>query len=79
MTQHLTELDVRSDSERTVMLLWRRRDNRLFVTVEEKLTGEAFQVRVRDHDSPLDVFQHPYAYAAWQGIETQAAAPPLAA
>jgi hypothetical protein len=35
---------------------------------------ELDRVHVEDGDSPLDVFRHPYAYAAWRDSDLQAAA-----
>ena len=35
-------------------------------------TGDAFHVEVRDGERPLDVFHHPYAYAAHHGVEISA-------
>jgi hypothetical protein len=34
-------------------------------------TGEAFRIDVRDDERPLDVFDHPYAYAADHRIDIQ--------
>ena len=31
-------------------------------------TAEAFQIEVRAGERALDVFHHPYAYAAWHGV-----------
>jgi len=34
------------------------------VAVTDTKTGEAFELPVRDGESALEVFHHPYAYAA---------------
>jgi hypothetical protein len=34
------------------------------VAVNDTKTGDAFELPVRDGDRALDVFRHPYAYAA---------------
>ena len=34
------------------------------VTVNDAKTGEAFEVMVRDRERALDVYHHPFAYAA---------------
>jgi hypothetical protein len=72
MTDLLRELDQRSNGEASVVLLWRQRDGRLFVTVADEKSGESFRIEVRDGERPLDVFHHPYAYAAWHGVEANA-------
>jgi hypothetical protein len=47
-----------------VRLLWRVHDDRLLVAVSDGRTGDAFSVEVREGERALDVFHHPYAYAA---------------
>ena len=41
-------------------------------SVDDAKTGDAFAVEVRPQDHALDVFHHPYAYAAWRGVDTRA-------
>jgi len=52
-----------------VWLLWCEVDGRLWVAVVDTRTGEAFRVDVRGNERPLDVFNHPYAYAADHRID----------
>jgi hypothetical protein len=73
MLQTGRELHSRVNDGLHVRLLWSEHDQRLAVAVDDRKTGDAFVVEVRDGDRPLDVFHHPYAYAAWRGIETRAA------
>jgi len=47
-----------------VVLLWSGRTGRALVTVHDEGTGERLAVPVREADCALDVFHHPYAYAA---------------
>lgn len=61
------ELDSRTSDGIRVRLLWHPRDGHASVAVEDTKTGEAFELRVRDGDRALDVFHHPYAYAALRG------------
>jgi hypothetical protein len=65
------ELDHRTTDRIDVWLLWRQRDDRVVVTVFDQNSGEGFQIEVRDGDRALDVFRHPYAYAARRGIDTR--------
>jgi hypothetical protein len=43
---------------------------RVWVAVLDTKTGEAFSVSVADNERALDVFHHPYAYAAAHGVAT---------
>jgi len=52
-----------------VQLLWDRDSNAVVVTVVDRGTGIEFAVEVADA-SPIDVFHHPYAYAAFRHIDT---------
>jgi hypothetical protein len=58
------ELDSRTNNGIRVRLMWCESDGRLFVTVNDHKTGEAFSVEVPDIERALSVFHHPYAYAA---------------
>lgn len=57
------ELDCRASNGIDVSLLWSRRANRLTVAVHDTATGEVLHVPAQP-DNALDVFKHPYAYAA---------------
>jgi hypothetical protein len=58
------ELDSRTSDGIHVRLLWHPRDEHLSVAVDDAKTGETFELPVRHDDRALDVFHHPYAYAA---------------
>jgi hypothetical protein len=58
------ELDSRLSDGIRVRLLWHSGDGHVSVAVEDSKTGEMFDVPVDDDDGALDVFHHPYAYAA---------------
>jgi hypothetical protein len=62
------ELDFRANDGIEVALLWQREENRLVVSVCDAATGDSFEIDVAS-DEALDAFQHPYAYAAFSGIE----------
>ena len=68
----IRELDTRVTDGIQVRLLWCEHDGTLWVTAVNSKTGDAFHVEVRDGERPLDVFHHPYAYAAHHGVETSA-------
>jgi hypothetical protein len=55
-----------------VRLLWREDVGQLTVTVADGRIGAAFAVDVHEGERPMDVFLHPYAYAAHHGVDTSA-------
>jgi hypothetical protein len=57
------ELASRGSDGLTVSLCWRRSDDYLTVVVTDARQGESFEVAV-GKNNPLEVFRHPYAYAA---------------
>ena len=59
----ITELHHRSADGIEVSLLWSRVTNALTVAVEDSRSGLSFEVPA-PADKALDVFEHPYAYAA---------------
>jgi hypothetical protein len=63
-TPLIRELDCRISDGIEVRLLWRPHDEVVLVAVSDARTEEAFAIEVRDGENPLDVFHHPYAYAA---------------
>jgi hypothetical protein len=66
----IRELHHRDEDGVDVRLLWSEGDGAVSVAVFDSTTGDAFTVDVRDGDRALDVFAHPFAYAAWRGIDT---------
>jgi len=66
----LRELDSRITDGIHVRLLWSEDDGRVAVSVADAKTDDAFVIDVRESDNALDVFHHPYAHAAWRGIES---------
>ena len=63
------ELDSRTTDGIEVRLLWHAADSRVTVTASDTRSGEVLEVEVRDGERALDVFRHPYAYAAFHGVE----------
>jgi hypothetical protein len=74
----MRELQTRVNDGIHVSLLWCEGDGRVWVEVTDTKAGLAFSLPVRDDERPLDVFHHPYAYAASHSIDT-VTSPPLAA
>jgi hypothetical protein len=74
MTQTITdELLVREADGIEVSLVWRRDADTLAVVVNDGRLGTSFEVQARRANA-LDVFHHPYAYAAAQGVDFAVAA-----
>jgi len=65
----IAELSSRSGNGIDVALLWRRCDNTVTVVVVDSRNGDAFLLDVHESDNALDVYHHPYAYAAQRGID----------
>ena len=60
----MRELDSRSADGIQVRLLWSEGEGRVMVAVADAKSGDGFSIEVGDGDDVLDVFHHPYAYAA---------------
>jgi len=63
------ELHSRVNDGIHVRLLWRSDDDHLWVSVTDTKRPEQFGIEVRDRRLALDVFHHPYAYAAHYGVQ----------
>jgi hypothetical protein len=63
-SHHLRELDQRCSDGIDVQLLWNPREDRVLVAVSDRKTGETFELDVPERARALEVFHHPYAYAA---------------
>jgi hypothetical protein len=64
MSAGISELSSRSGDGIDVTLLWQRCDNTAFVAVADRRTGEEFSLDINEDDNALDMFHHPFAYAA---------------
>ena len=60
------ELDHRHSNGIDVTLSWCPVGGKLFVTVADE-AGDSFELAVEPHEA-LDVFHHPYAYAAVRSV-----------
>jgi hypothetical protein len=57
-----------------VTLLWAKSTNAVAVLICDDNADDQFEVPVEPGTNPLPVFEHPYAYAAWQAIDYRTAA-----
>jgi hypothetical protein len=67
--QGTRELAFRSNDGMAVALLWHTATDLLSVVVSDSRTGETFELVLDRDDHAMDVFHHPYAYAAHRGLE----------
>lgn len=51
-----------------VTLLWTEDTDAVAVLVRDEGTDDQFELSVEPGASALDIFEHPYAYAAWRGV-----------
>jgi len=68
---NIKELAHRQADGIEVSLLWNSTNNSLSVAVADSRTGDSFELALDKRDRPLDVFEHPYAYAANRGLDFQ--------
>jgi hypothetical protein len=68
------ELARREGDGIAVSLMWDRRRDTLTVVVGDAAWGESFALHVEAAEA-LEVFEHPYAYAAFRGVDYHGAAP----
>ena len=64
-----TELASRESSGITVRLFWSRSTNLVTVAVADAANDEYFELVLDQHEPALDVYHHPFAYAAARGVE----------
>ena len=60
----MRELDSRENDGIQVRLLWCEGNGRVFVAVNDRKSGDAFSIEVPKGGRALQMFHHPYAYAA---------------
>jgi len=68
-SSHTRELAHRATDGVEVALLWYPSNDVVSVQVHDAKAGEAFELVLSEGDRPLDVFHHPYAYAALRGLD----------
>ena len=63
------ELDHRTADGVEVSLLWHPSRDYVSVVVSDARIDRSFELVLDERDNALDVFHHPYAYAAHRGLE----------
>jgi hypothetical protein len=69
----MIELASRQSGTMHVALLWATDTDVFSVSVEDPSTGDKFELVVED-SHPLEIYYHPYAYAALRGVDYAMAA-----
>ena len=57
-----------------VTLLWAEDTNAVAVLVRDDGNDDQFELSVEPGANALQIFEHPYAYAAWRGVDYRLAA-----
>jgi hypothetical protein len=70
----MIELASRENGSLHVVLLWKEQTGLCTVSVDDFSTGDRFELVVEQSARPLDIYYHPYAYAALRGLEYGVAA-----
>jgi hypothetical protein len=65
----IRELDSRVGDGLHVRLWWDECDSSVWVSVLDTRTGDALRIEVSPDQLPMDVFQHPFAYAPREHVE----------
>jgi hypothetical protein len=62
-------LATRKNAGIQVTLLWAPDTNAVAVLVRDDGNDDQFELSVEPGTNALDAFEHPYAYAAWRGVD----------
>ena len=65
----IRELDSRVGDGLHVRLWWDESSGAIWVSVLDTRSGDALSIEVTEGQRPLDVFQHPFAYAPREHVE----------
>jgi len=72
--EQFIELDERESNGIRVTLVWNRVTDTLSVLVWDERTSQSFTLEIEKGDEAYDVFNHPFAYAAFRGLDESASA-----
>jgi hypothetical protein len=73
--QRYRELTHRVNDGVEVILFWQTLSDELKITVSDERSGAYFELGATP-DEALDVFNHPYAHAAFRGLTAETSPPP---
>ena len=64
----IVELDERESNSIRVTLVWNRETDTLAVLVWDERTEQSLTIEIEPEDAAYDVFNHPFAYAAFRDV-----------
>ena len=64
-------LALRRSGTAEVALFWSKRTHQAAVAVDDDATGDHFELLVTADDNPLDLFEHPFAYASARHVRAE--------
>jgi hypothetical protein len=67
--EQIVELDERESNGIRVTLVWNRVTDTLAVLVWDERTAQSFALEVEKGEDAYDVFNHPFAYAAFRRLD----------
>jgi hypothetical protein len=73
------ELAHRRNDGLDILLLWDSATDRVTVSLQDARTGDGFEIEVGPGERALDVFHHPFAYAAFRDAARRRAPQPAGA
>lgn len=76
--EQIVELDERESNGIRVTLVWNRVTDLVSVLVWDERSDEFLALQVEEGEDAYDVFNHPFAYAAFRGHKSHARAPEFA-
>ena len=65
----IVELDERESNGIRVTLVWNRETDTLTVLVWDERTSQSLSLDIEADEDAYDVFNHPFAYAAFRGLD----------
>jgi hypothetical protein len=71
MNNNFRELAHRRNDGIDVTMVWDAASDQVMVAVNDAKSGEAFEILVAPGERALDVFHHPFAYAAYRAANEQ--------
>ena len=65
----IVDLDERESNGIRVTLVWNRATDTLSALVWDERTSQSFTLEIEKGEDAYDVFNHPFAYAAFRGLD----------
>ena len=69
--EQIVELDERDSNGIRVTLVWNRTTDTLSVLVRDERSAQSFALEIENGDDAHDIYNHPFASAAFRGLDDQ--------